>query len=78
MFYEAQYYDAVANNPSLTTPEEIHKNINWWIFNSFGGPTLDETDIDPATGQPTIYKGEKIVQCPLETEMSSHFKMALK
>ena len=64
MFYEAQYYDAVANNPSLTTPEEIHKNINWWIFNSFGGPTLDETDIDPATGQPTIYKGEKIVQCP--------------
>ena len=60
MFYEAQYYDAVANNPSLTTPEEIHKNINWWIFNSFGGPTLDETDIDPATGQPTIYKGEKL------------------
>ena len=40
MFYEAQYYDAAATNPSLTTPEDIHKNINWWIFNSFGGPTF--------------------------------------
>lgn len=37
MFYEAQYQDTRANNPSMTDPEEIHRNINWWIFNSFGG-----------------------------------------
>ena len=40
MFYEAQYNDAAALNPSLTTADEIHKAVNWWIFNSFGGPTL--------------------------------------
>ena len=57
MFYEAQYNDAAALNPSLTTADEIHKAVNWWIFNSFGGPTLDQSDIDPATGAPTVYKG---------------------
>ena len=36
MFYEAQYNDAAALNPSLTTADEIHKAVNWWIFNSFG------------------------------------------
>jgi len=41
MFYEAQYNDAAAANPNLTSPAEIHKNINWWIFNSFGGTTTD-------------------------------------
>ena len=59
MFYEAQYNDAKVNS-GATDPETIHKNINWWIFNSFGGPTLDETDIDPETGNPTVYKGEKL------------------
>ena len=43
MFYEAQYNDAAALNPSLTTADEIHKAVNWWIFNSFGGPTLDQS-----------------------------------
>lgn len=37
MFYEAQYNDAAALNPNLTTADEIHKAVNWWIFNSFGG-----------------------------------------
>jgi TonB-linked SusC/RagA family outer membrane protein len=59
MFYEAQYNDAMVVT-GLTDPEEIHKNINWWIFNSFGGATLDQTDIDPATGAPRIYKGETL------------------
>lgn len=59
MFYEAQYNDAKVNS-GATDPETIHKNINWWIFNSFGGPTLDETDIDPETGNPIVYKGEKL------------------
>ena len=60
MFYEAQYNDAAALNPRLTTADEIHKAVNWWIFNSFGGPTLDQSDIDPATGAPTVYKGETL------------------
>lgn len=59
MFYEAQYNDAKATSGS-TDPDVIKKKINWWIFNSFGGPTLDETDIDPETGNPTVYKGEKL------------------
>lgn len=52
MFYEAQYNDAAANNPKLTDPKEIHQNINWWIFNSFGGTTID--------GNPTTYVGESL------------------
>ncbi len=52
MFYEAQYNDASALNPTLTDPKEIHKNVNWWIFNSFGGSTLDAT--------PTTYVGESL------------------
>ena len=59
MFYEAQYNDARVTSGS-SDPTTIHNNINWWIFNSFGGPTLDETDIDPETGNPTVYKGEKL------------------
>lgn len=59
MFYEAQYNDASVTSGS-SDPTTIHNNINWWIFNSFGGPTLDTTDIDPATGNPTVYKGEKL------------------
>lgn len=59
MFYEAQYNDAAVTSGS-TDPETIHNHINWWIFNSFGGPTLDTSDIDPATGNPTVYKGEKL------------------
>ena len=59
MFYEAQYNDASVLSGS-SDPAVIHDNINWWIFNSFGGPSLDKTDIDPETGNPTIYKGEKL------------------
>ncbi len=59
MFYEAQYNDA-AVQLGTWDPEKVHTGINWWIFNSFGGPTLDQTDIDPATGAPTIYKGEAL------------------
>ncbi len=53
MFYEAQYNDAAANNPKLTDPKEIHQNINWWIFNSFGGTTVDDNN-------PTTYVGESL------------------
>lgn len=59
MFYEAQYNDARVTS-GASDPTTIHNNINWWIFNSFGGPTLDESDIDPETGNPTVYKGEKL------------------
>lgn len=59
MFYEAQYNDARVTSGS-SDPTTIHNNINWWIFNSFGGPTLDTSDIDPETGNPTVYKGEKL------------------
>lgn len=51
MFYDAQYYDAAASNPALTEREDIHKVINWWIFNTFGGSSLVEGDNE-------IYKGE--------------------
>ena len=30
------------------------------MFNSFGGPTLNESDIDSETGAPTVYKGHKL------------------
>ena len=40
--------------PNLTDPRDIYQNMDWWIFNSFGGPTLDTSDIDPETGAPTI------------------------
>ena len=59
MFYEAQYNDAAVTSGE-TDPEEIHKRMNWWIFNSFGGATTDASDIDPATGAPRIYKGEAL------------------
>lgn len=59
MFYEAQFNDARVTT-GLTDPTDIHNNINWWIFNSFGGATLDPTDIDPATGEARIYRGEPL------------------
>lgn len=59
MFYEAQYNDARVTS-GASDPTTIHNNINWWIFNTFGGPSLDESDIDPETGNPTVYKGEKL------------------
>lgn len=59
MFYEAQYNDARVTS-GASDPTTIHNNINWWIFNTFGGPSLDESDIDPETGTPTVYKGEKL------------------
>lgn len=59
MFYEAQYNDARVTS-GASDPTTIHNNINWWIFNTFGGSSLDESDIDPETGNPTVYKGEKL------------------
>lgn len=59
MFYEAQYNDARVTS-GASDPTTIHNNINWWIFNTFGGPSMDESDIDPETGTPTVYKGEKL------------------
>lgn len=53
MFYEAQYNDAAASNPKLTDPKDIYQKINWWIFNSFGGSTMD-------TANPTTYVGESL------------------
>ncbi len=63
MFYQAQYNDVMADNPSLTDPKDIHNSINWWIFNSFGGP---EAAKNPETGKyeaipgGKIYKGEDL------------------
>lgn len=57
MFYEAQYHDAIAANPSLTDPREVHSNINWWIFNSFGGISLDDGK---------TYKGEPLFKALYE------------
>lgn len=63
MFYQAQYNDVVANNPSLTDPKDIHNSINWWIFNTFGG---NEAVMNPATGKYEVkeggelYKGESL------------------
>jgi TonB-linked outer membrane protein, SusC/RagA family len=34
MFYEAQYQDAKAKYPTLTTKEDIMKQFDWWIFGS--------------------------------------------
>lgn len=59
MFYEAQFNDMRVTS-GLTDPAEIHNNINWWVFNSFGGATLDSSDIDPDTGAPRIYRGEPL------------------
>ena len=32
MFYEAQYRDAMAKNPTLTSKDDIMKQFDWWIF----------------------------------------------
>lgn len=32
MFYDAQYRDAMAINPTITDSEEIRKRMNWWIL----------------------------------------------
>lgn len=48
MFYEAQYNDAIANNPGITDKQEIHNRINWWIFDSFGGSPVAKNQ---ATGE---------------------------
>lgn len=52
MFYQAQYNDAAAANPTLTAESDIHAKVNWWVFNSFGGTTLGEN--------PTTYVGETL------------------
>ncbi|MDR3268635.1 MAG: SusC/RagA family TonB-linked outer membrane protein, partial [Tannerella sp.] len=46
MFYDAQYQDAIAQNPTLTDPKEIHGKINWWIFGSvLGGDKYTGEDL---------------------------------
>lgn len=57
MFYQAQYNDVMADNPSLTDPEQIHSSINWWIFNTFGG---NEAVKNPATGKYEVKEGGKL------------------
>jgi TonB-linked SusC/RagA family outer membrane protein len=47
MFYDAQYRDAMADNPTLTDPEEIKKKMNWWIFAT--NSVLSGTDVDAGT-----------------------------
>ena len=49
MFYEAQYNDAAALNPNLTTADEIHKAVNWWISVSY-------THLD-------VYKRQPLLRC---------------
>ena len=44
MFYGAQYHDAMANNPTLTNPDDIKAKMNWWIFatnNVLSGTLVD-------------------------------------
>lgn len=71
MFLEAQYWDASAAKPELTDPREIYQNINWWIFNSFGGNAAawnpkenkwdnDMTIKDPNTGGIMSWKGANL------------------
>lgn len=57
MFYEAQYQDAIAKNPSVTDPAEIHNRIDWWIFNSFGGTPVAKNE---TSGEWETY-GEAVV-----------------
>lgn len=57
MFYEAQYRDAAANNPTITDPQELHNRIDWWIFNSFGGTPVQKNQ---TTGEWETY-GETVV-----------------
>ncbi|MDR2804052.1 MAG: TonB-dependent receptor [Dysgonamonadaceae bacterium] len=47
MFYEAQYQDARASNPTLTTTEEIKNVFNWWILAS--GSVLPGVDANGTT-----------------------------
>jgi TonB-linked SusC/RagA family outer membrane protein len=42
MFYDAQYRDAMASNPTLTNHEDIMAKFNWWILAS--GSVLPGTD----------------------------------
>jgi len=46
MFYEAQYRDAMAKYPALTSKDDIMKQFDWWIFNT--GSVLGGVD---ANGQ---------------------------
>lgn len=57
MFYQAQYNDVMADNPNLTDPEQIHNSIDWWIFNTFGGP---EAAKNPETGKYEVVPGGNI------------------
>jgi TonB-linked SusC/RagA family outer membrane protein len=49
MFYNAQYRDAMAINPTVTDPAEIEKRMNWWIFAT--NSVLSGVDVN--TGQAT-------------------------
>jgi len=47
MFYEAQYQDARALYPTLTSPDDIKNVFNWWIFAS--GSVLPGVDANGTT-----------------------------
>ncbi|KAA6300269.1 MAG: TonB-dependent receptor SusC [Candidatus Ordinivivax streblomastigis] len=44
MFYEAQYQDSRARNPTLTTNAEIMANLDWWILNT--GSVMGGLDVN--------------------------------
>ncbi|WP_410795596.1 SusC/RagA family TonB-linked outer membrane protein [Parabacteroides sp. FAFU027] len=47
MWYDAQYRDAMANNPTLTAKEDIVKQLDWWIFKD--GSVLGGVDANGTT-----------------------------
>ncbi len=47
MFYEAQYRDAMAKYPTLTSKDDIMKQFDWWIFGS--GSVLGGVDANGTT-----------------------------
>lgn len=53
MFYDAQYQDARAKNPTITNHDELMTKFDWWIF----GSVLSGTSADG-----TMYNNQKLWQ----------------
>jgi TonB-linked SusC/RagA family outer membrane protein len=56
MFYDAQYRDAMANNPTLTDPEEIKTKINWWIFAASSVLSGQDVETGETVGDYNLWK----------------------
>lgn len=54
MWYDGQYNDLKASNPTITDHDELMTRFNWWIFNTFGGSPVEK---NPATGQYELIEG---------------------